>query len=57
MSADTCKHPETWFSRELCPPPCNSMHDICEECAIPADGCCFNPPGTYNAFAKESDDE
>lgn len=57
MSADTCKHPETWFSLELCPPPCGAMHDICEECARPADGCPFNPPGTYNAFAKESDDE
>ena len=30
---------DTFFDRELCPHPCNTMHDRCRECGTPIDYC------------------
>lgn len=35
-----CEHPDTWFSRSLCPDPCGFMHTYCIECGDPLDGLC-----------------
>jgi hypothetical protein len=37
-----CTHeePDTWFDRELCPPPCGWMHDRCVKCGLPVDVAC-----------------
>lgn len=37
--SETCKHPDTWFSRTVCPEPCGYMHTYCTECSEPLDPC------------------
>lgn len=28
-----------WFDRTICPEPCGTMHDVCNECGFPKGGC------------------
>jgi len=32
---------DTWFDREMCPPPCGMMHTRCQWCGRAVDGCVF----------------
>lgn len=35
-----CAEPgDVWFDRSICPEPCGSMHDICNDCGYPLGGC------------------
>lgn len=35
----SCQHVYVWFDRTICPPPCNSMHERCDECGATIGGC------------------
>lgn len=46
-----CMCPEDtdhWFDRSICPDPCGSMHDICNECGHPKGGCALDPVRAQN---------
>jgi len=44
VAAAQCEHRNgSHFDRTLCPPPCSSAHQVCNDCGVPVDRCVLDP--------------
>jgi hypothetical protein len=39
QAAKPCTHPDNYFDRTVCPPPCEMMHTRCSSCQQPLEEC------------------
>ena len=49
---EDCEHEGgSWFDRMICPEPCNTMHDRCQDCGQPLDACPNRATSYFNGIS------